>query len=723
MMASYQRPADDLQTDGSMDPDQTGPNQSGASLDQLKSEQARLLQQLQSSDNLSTNEETGNVANPEPNGAMAGSASSDQQRATNKSMTFSDTSSVVSPLEISMPGLQPFPKAGNQLPSSWSDCTLSGAVPFCLVMLNKQSWEFQSILAEFTAADLTVKKIERVENKDLWEKFEFERNRMQKNTTEVNEVYLFHGTTADKEQICHEGLDQRLSRIGYFGRGIYFSNDPRKCVSYTQSDKANPQTSLQTTCTIYKCRALLGNMKVYPPGQHAKTLKREPEVENQEPGGPKYYDSVKGHVKQYDEFILYKSERVMPEYVISCFLPVTSSSQDSLTAPTVVASTNHKDRRDEDLYGGLDQEEVSAELEAGALRRPVRDANGRRENLEEDLYGGADEEISAELEAGALGPPKGNVEGEEVEMVEDEEMSMELTAEGSERLGVGSKDKHPELEDNHPELEEEGDVYEQLHQKEILEAIQKQKREKEEMERQKERGHAGRKERPREEPHGVIVNQLQEERSEELTVRGSDPTNVANKGGKVVPQRPAQLPKSASDPGITVNQLGESRRHKKESIAPEFLPLILEVRERVQESRKKEKEMEQQGQMKRTQSSSERKTPRWVREDLAAAWTPGEYAEQQKLLSKVREKVHADRRAEELEQQRYKEQGRSPGVTDNLQSLGYQEVEEDDGVQEVLDVLLVQFMDVTACEDIVEARECLMKANMDVNKAIISYIN
>ena len=82
-----------------------------------------------------------------------------------------------------MKGLQPFAPAKNQLPSSWSDCTLSPDVPFCLVMLNKQSWEFQSILAEFEAAGLTVKKIERVENRDLWDKFQFERTRMLKNRT------------------------------------------------------------------------------------------------------------------------------------------------------------------------------------------------------------------------------------------------------------------------------------------------------------------------------------------------------------------------------------------------------------------------------------------------------------------------------------------------------------------------------------------------------------
>ena len=39
---------------------------------------------------------------------------------------------------------------------------------------------------------------------------------------DLNELLLYHTTSASKEVICEEGLDQRLSRQGRFGRGIYF---------------------------------------------------------------------------------------------------------------------------------------------------------------------------------------------------------------------------------------------------------------------------------------------------------------------------------------------------------------------------------------------------------------------------------------------------------------------------------------------------------------------
>lgn len=48
----------------------------------------------------------------------------------------------------------------------------------------------------------------------------------------LNIHYLYHGTSAPFVLICDEGLDERLSRSGRFGRGIYF----RLCYSVVSFD-------------------------------------------------------------------------------------------------------------------------------------------------------------------------------------------------------------------------------------------------------------------------------------------------------------------------------------------------------------------------------------------------------------------------------------------------------------------------------------------------------
>merc|ERR1712137_1407423 len=46
---------------------------------------------------------------------------------------------------------------------------------------------------------------------------------------EVSEWYLFHGTPfANAVKVAMEGFDFRLSRLGFYGRGIYFASQACK---------------------------------------------------------------------------------------------------------------------------------------------------------------------------------------------------------------------------------------------------------------------------------------------------------------------------------------------------------------------------------------------------------------------------------------------------------------------------------------------------------------
>ncbi len=112
-------------------------------------------------------------------------------------------------------------------PLSWTTCTS------CLPHLARRyhlievefSDEWQQVASPLTARGFGVIKVQRIQNASLWQRFQSERQLMMQGRLEgftANETLLYHTSRADKAIICEEGLDQRLSRAGNFGCGIYF---------------------------------------------------------------------------------------------------------------------------------------------------------------------------------------------------------------------------------------------------------------------------------------------------------------------------------------------------------------------------------------------------------------------------------------------------------------------------------------------------------------------
>ena len=101
-----------------------------------------------------------------------------------------------------------------------------------LIDISPFSEEWSRVTAPFTKVKFTVTKMQRIQNQKLWNRLQLEKNYMKQNRPagrDLNEMLLYHTTSASKEVICEEGLDQRLSRKGRFGFGIYF----RQAISNT----------------------------------------------------------------------------------------------------------------------------------------------------------------------------------------------------------------------------------------------------------------------------------------------------------------------------------------------------------------------------------------------------------------------------------------------------------------------------------------------------------
>lgn len=177
----------------------------------------------------------------------------------------------------------------HDLPLTWTRC------PSCptgitrryhLIDLAKGSEEWLYVSNPLTAREFVVARVQRIQNASLWQRFQSEKQLMMQGRPtgfEVNERLLYHTSKADKVVICEEGLDQRLSRAGNFGAGIYFSDDPQKCNAYWIGSHDR---------IMFACRVLLGDIKVYPSGQSDVGLRREPLKTSPRPNESKAYDSV-----------------------------------------------------------------------------------------------------------------------------------------------------------------------------------------------------------------------------------------------------------------------------------------------------------------------------------------------------------------------------------------------------------------------------------------------
>eukprot|EP00049_Salpingoeca_infusionum_P021932 m.4872 g.4872 ORF g.4872 m.4872 type:complete len:252 (-) comp4683_c0_seq2:439-1194(-) len=115
------------------------------------------------------------------------------------------------------------------------------------------------------------------------------------------EATTYHCTGAkDLNDILADGLDMRLSKYGYFGRGIYSATTPIKANKYWPKERAYDER------VILQLRTLVGHTKQFQRGHYDMELQRE----------PRGYDSVSGNIDGHSEVIVYNNNRCLIEYVI-----------------------------------------------------------------------------------------------------------------------------------------------------------------------------------------------------------------------------------------------------------------------------------------------------------------------------------------------------------------------------------------------------------------------
>ncbi|KAJ8245344.1 hypothetical protein GJAV_G00269770 [Gymnothorax javanicus] len=141
------------------------------------------------------------------------------------------------------------------VPAYWDKSMLTDT-GYKKISLQESSDEYQKILNLFqkTMRGYGVYSVERVQNRSLWEVFQWQKDLMRKNNSgkNVGDRLLFHGTdSAHVEAICQQNFDWRLcgTHGTAYGKGSYFARDANYSHCYTGSSGMR---------TMFVCRVLVG---------------------------------------------------------------------------------------------------------------------------------------------------------------------------------------------------------------------------------------------------------------------------------------------------------------------------------------------------------------------------------------------------------------------------------------------------------------------------------
>jgi hypothetical protein len=228
--------------------------------------------------------------------------------------------------------------AVDQVPPSWKNKSGFHFVPTNFV-LQIQKFMVESSCCAGTTERTRVVSVERVENEILWQMYKTSRDILKKTcagqriqsltrttkwqpaipsqaelSTDINEFYLFHGTSSNiARTICEHGFDARLANdIGLYGAGSYFAINSCKSHQYSLRE------SDSDTLVMLVCRVVMGSPYFTSTTHNGQ---RRPPENPATPGRP--FDSIfaEHHIahdgqQHHNEYVVFEKFQVYPEYIV-----------------------------------------------------------------------------------------------------------------------------------------------------------------------------------------------------------------------------------------------------------------------------------------------------------------------------------------------------------------------------------------------------------------------
>ncbi|XP_039625416.1 protein mono-ADP-ribosyltransferase PARP12-like isoform X1 [Polypterus senegalus] len=214
------------------------------------------------------------------------------------------------------------------IPDNW-DKSATPEYGYKLVQLAQESEEFKQVLGHFqrTMPNATVSKINRIQNQDLWEMFQIQKEQMKKKSGDkyVDERLLFHGTEKSLvDAICHQNFDWRICGVHgtSYGKGSYFARDASYSHSYS-----NARCSENI---LFVARVLVGKFI-----KGSSSYNRPPSKDG---SNMNFYDSCVDNVDNPSIFVIFDRCQIYPSYVIEYSMEPSKINLRKLVYPKKIMS-------------------------------------------------------------------------------------------------------------------------------------------------------------------------------------------------------------------------------------------------------------------------------------------------------------------------------------------------------------------------------------------------
>ena len=205
-----------------------------------------------------------------------------------------------------------------EVPKHWQ--TQTETLELFQVQLNSSEWV--SVAGKFmhTMRSATIIRIERIQNKWLWQKYSHHKEMLRKkNKNVINEMQLFHGTRSnDPNKIYNseEGFDMRYCDSGMWGKANYFA------VNATYSDNY-AHTCITGRKKMFLVSVLTGESYECQPDSR---LRMPPEKQSTTSAEIQLrYDTVTGNTNGSKIYMTYDNLKAYPSYLITYHNPAGAS--------------------------------------------------------------------------------------------------------------------------------------------------------------------------------------------------------------------------------------------------------------------------------------------------------------------------------------------------------------------------------------------------------------